>query len=81
MAEKLVYREEGFFGSFDYSVFLHTFTLTELNTKQRRDKTNLRSSSKTTEIRKTGGEVKRFADNYRINQWRREKLNRKGSMP
>lgn len=52
MAEKLVYREEGFFGSFDYSVFLQTFTLTKLNTKQRRDKTHPRSSLKTTNIRK-----------------------------
>lgn len=40
MAKKLVYREEGFFGSFDYSVFLQTFTLMKLDKKQRRDKTH-----------------------------------------
>lgn len=70
MAEKLVYREEGFFGSFDYSVFLQTFTLTKLNTKQRRDKT-YPCSFKNNQDQKTVGEVKHLADNYRLNQWTR----------
>lgn len=43
MAEKLLYREEGFFGSFDYSDFLWTLLLMELYTKQRWDKTYPRS--------------------------------------